>query len=282
MSSTSLLWVGMPRGRWHSSWFGGLCCKPSPLMQQGIYWRELYPRALIESWHEPYGADCFPFRLRIQGPREDRNMYMYGWIPLVFTWSLFTTLLIGCIPIQNKKWKKKKALRFLASSACEDTARKLEKEMATHSGTLAWKIQWTEKPGRLQSMWSQRVGHNWATSLHFTSEGPYPAVVTVHCSVTQSLSLIGLFATPWTAASQASLSFTISLSLLRLMCIESVMPSNHLILCHPLLLLPSICPCIRVFSNEMALHIRWPKYWSFSFSISPSNEYSELISFRIY
>ena len=114
MSSTSLLWVGMPRGRWHSSWFGGLCCKPSPLMQQGIYWRELYPRALIESWHEPYGADCFPFRLRIQGPREDRNMYMYGWIPLVFTWSLFTTLLIGCIPIQNKKWKKKKSSEILS------------------------------------------------------------------------------------------------------------------------------------------------------------------------
>ena len=85
----------------------------------------------------------------------------------------------------------------------------------------------------------------------------------------------------WTAACQASLSFTISWSLFKLMSIESVMPSNHLILCHPLLLLPSIFPRIRVFSNESVLCIRWPKYWSFSFDISPSNEYSGLISFRI-
>ena len=82
------------------------------------------------------------------------------------------------------------------------------------------------------------------------------------------------------AASQASLSFTVSWSLLKLMSIESVMPFNHLILCRPLLL-PSVFPCIRVFSNELALHIRWPKYWSFSFNISPSNEYSGLTSFRI-
>ena len=87
--------------------------------------------------------------------------------------------------------------------------------------------------------------------------------------------------TPWTAEHQAFLSFTISLSLLKLMCIESVMPSNHLILCHPLLLLPSIFPSIRDFSNESVLCIRWPKYWSFSLSISPSNEYSGLISFSI-
>ena len=87
--------------------------------------------------------------------------------------------------------------------------------------------------------------------------------------------------TQWTAARQASLSFTISLSLLKFMSTETVMPSNHLILCHPLLLLPSIIPSIRVFANESALHIRWPKYWSFSFSISPSNEYAGLISFRI-
>ena len=90
-----------------------------------------------------------------------------------------------------------------------------------------------------------------------------------------------VFVTPWTAACQASLSFTISQSLLKLMSIELVMPSNHLILCHPLLLPPSIFPSIRVFSNESALHIRWPKYRSFSFSISPSNECSGLISFRI-
>ena len=87
--------------------------------------------------------------------------------------------------------------------------------------------------------------------------------------------------TPWTAAYQASLSFTTSWSLLKRLSIESVMPSNRLILCHPLLLLPSIFPNIRVFSNELAVHIRWPKYWSFSFSISPSNEYSGLISLRI-
>ena len=87
--------------------------------------------------------------------------------------------------------------------------------------------------------------------------------------------------TPWTAARQASLSITNSQSLLRLMSIELVMPSNHLILCHPLLFPPSIFPSIRVFSNESVLHIRCPKYWSFSFSISPSNEYSGLISFRM-
>ena len=92
---------------------------------------------------------------------------------------------------------------------------------------------------------------------------------------------VQLFATPWTAARQASLSFTISKSLLKLVSIQSVIPSNHLILCHPLLLLPSTFPSIRVFSNKSALHIRWPKHWSFSFSISPSNEYSGLISFRM-
>ena len=99
-----------------------------------------------------------------------------------------------------------------------------------------------------------------------------------HQSV-QLLSRVQLFAPPWTAAHQTSLSFTISWSLLKLMFIESVMPSNHLILCFPLLFLPSIFPSTRVFSTESALCIRWPKYWSFS--ISPSNEYSGLISFRI-
>ena len=97
----------------------------------------------------------------------------------------------------------------------------------------------------------------------------------------QSLSHVRLFATPWTQALQASLSITNSRSLLKLMSIELAMPSNHLILCHPLLLLPSIFPSSRVFSNESFLCIRWPKYWSFSFSISPSNEYSGLISLRI-
>ena len=97
----------------------------------------------------------------------------------------------------------------------------------------------------------------------------------------QTLSHVQLFVTPWTAVCQASLSITNSQSLPKLMSIESVMLSNHLIFYHPLLLLPSIFPSIRVFSNESALRIKWPKYWSFSFNISPSNDYSGLISFRI-
>ena len=123
----------------------------------------------------------------------------------------------------------------------------LEKETATHSNTLAWKILGMEECGRLQ----------------FSS--------------VQLLSCVQLFVTPWTAAGQASLSITNSQSLPKLMSIESVMPSNHLILCCPLLLLPSIFPSIRVFSSESALHIRWPEYWSFSFNISASNEHPELI-----
>ena len=107
----------------------------------------------------------------------------------------------------------------------------------------------------------------------------------IKCSFVHSFLLlfshVQLFATPWTAARKAAQYFTISQSLLKFMPSESVMPSNHLILCCPLLLLPSIFPSIRVFSNESAIHIRWPKYWSFSFSISPFNEYSRWISFRI-
>ena len=103
----------------------------------------------------------------------------------------------------------------------------------------------------------------------------------IQFSSIQSLNHVQLFVTPWTAARQASLSITNSWSLLKLMSIESVMPSNHLILCRPLLLPPSIFPNIRVFSNEPVLCIRWPKYWSFSFNSSPSSEHSGLISFRI-
>ena len=102
----------------------------------------------------------------------------------------------------------------------------------------------------------------------------------IYISSVQSFSHVPLFATPWTAAHQASLSITNSQSLLRLMSIQSVMSSNHLILCPPLLLLPSVFPSIRVLSSESVLRIRWPKYWRFSFSISPSNEYPGLISFR--
>ena len=100
-------------------------------------------------------------------------------------------------------------------------------------------------------------------------------------SSVQSLSCVWLFATPWTTARQVFLSFTNTWSLLKLISIESVMPSSHLILCGPLLLLPPVPPMIRVFSNESALHIRWPKYWSFSFNISPSNEHPGLISLRM-
>ena len=110
-------------------------------------------------------------------------------------------------------------------------------------------------------------GTTWKAILHFSS---------VH-----SFSRVPLFVTPWTEARQDSLSITNSWSLIKFMCIESVMPSNHFILCQPLLLPPSILSTIKVFSNESALHIRWPKYWSFNFSISPSNEHSGLISFRM-
>ena len=112
------------------------------------------------------------------------------------------------------------------------------------------------------------------SSVHFSS-------VTQFSSVQFSRSVVSDSGTPWIAAHQTSLSITNSQSLLKLMPIESVLPSNHLILCHPLLHLPSIFPTIGIFSNESALCIRWPKYWSFSFNISPSNEYSGLISFRM-
>ena len=125
--------------------------------------------------------------------------------------------------------------------------------MATHPSILPQRIPWTE---------SQRSD------------------ITQFSSV-QSLSHVRLFTTPWTAARQASLSITNSWILLKLMSIESVIPSNRIIICFPFLPLPSVFPSIRVFSNESVLLIRWPKYWSFSFDISPSNEYSGLISFRM-
>ena len=108
-----------------------------------------------------------------------------------------------------------------------------------------------------------------------------PGRQSIQFSSVQSFSCVQLFATPWIAARQASLSITNSRSSLRLTSIESVMPSSHLILCHPLLLLPPIPPSIRVFSNESILHMRWPEYWSFSFSIIPSKEHPGLISFRM-
>ena len=123
----------------------------------------------------------------------------------------------------------------------------------------------------------------WLTSHteEMAKENLVPTLVSVQFSSVQSLSHVWLFETPWIAACQASLSITNSRSLPKLVFIESVMPCNHLITCRPLFLLPSIFPSIRVFSNESALHMKWPKYWSFSFSISPSNEHPGLISFRM-
>ena len=117
--------------------------------------------------------------------------------------------------------------------------------------------------------------------IHICIFNKEQVTIILQFSSVQSLSCVQLFVTPWTAARQASLSITNSQSSPKPMFIESVMPSSHLILCCPFFLLPSIFPSIRVFSNESALHIRWPKYWSFSFSITPSNEHSGLISFRM-
>ena len=117
-------------------------------------------------------------------------------------------------------------------------------------------------------------------SLYFIKQIYISSIMLLFSSV-QSLSSVQLFATPWIAARQASLSITNSWSSLKLTSIESVMPSSHLILCRPFLLLPPIPPSIRVFSNELTLRMRWPKYWSFSLSISPSNEHPGLISFRM-
>ena len=127
-------------------------------------------------------------------------------------------------------------------------------------------------------MCSQRVHGRSVSQLCLTLCNSMACRFLESCLVTKSF---GLFEILWTAAHHLSLSFSVSWSLLKLMLAESVMPSNHLILCYSLLLLPSVFPSIRVFSIESALHIRWPKYWCFSFSIHPSNEYSEFISFRI-
>ena len=154
--------------------------------------------------------------------------------------------------------------------------------MATHTNILAWRVPWREKPGRLQSMVSQRVRHDW-NDLHAGNDNNTVVVLNTvkSFSSVQSLSRVRLFATPWMTTRQASLSITNSRNLLKLMSVESVMPSNHLILCHPLFLLPSIFPSIKVFSNDLAVLIRWPKYWRFSFSISSSIEYSGLTFFRV-
>ena len=146
-------------------------------------------------------------------------------------------------------------------------------EMANHSHVLAWKIPRTEESDRIQPMGFQRVRHDGSTDQACTWSVQFSSV--------QSLSHVRLFETPWIAAHQASLSITNTQSSPKRMSIELVMPSCHLILCRPHLLLPPIPPSIRVFSNESTLRMRWPKYWSFSFSISPSKEYPGPISFRM-
>ena len=168
--------------------------------------------------------------------------------------------------------------------------------MAIYSTVLAWRIPGMGEPCGLPSMWSHRVGHGWSNlaaaaadlilSVLSTIKKIYSMFMSKKCRIlfllcVQSLSHVQLFATPWTTAHQTSLSFTISWSMFKLMSIESGMSLDHLILCCPLLLLPSIFPSIKVVSPESALHIRWPNYWSFSFSIIPSNKYSRWISFRI-
>jgi len=137
---------------------------------------------------------------------------------------------------------------------------------------------WRSKIGRLESKVYGKYILNGLTGVTVKT---WVFVPHVQFTSVLSPSRVQLFATPWTAVNQASLSITNSQSLLKLMAIESVMPSNHLILCRPLLLLPSIFPSTRVFSYESVLRIRWPKYWSFSFNISPSNEHSGLISYRM-
>ena len=152
---------------------------------------------------------------------------------------------------------------------------------------MLWKccIQYVSKFGKLSS--DHRTGKGFHSNpkerqCQRIFKLPHDCTHVIYLQVQFSHSCVWLFATPWIAAHQASLSITNSWSSLKLMSIKLVMPSSHLILCRPLLLLPPIPPSIRVFSNESTLHMRWPKYWSFSFSISPSNEYSGLISFRMY
>ena len=156
-----------------------------------------------------------------------------------------------------------------------------------YSGLVSFRIDWLNLLGvqesspapQFENINSSAVSLLYCPALTSVHDHWKTIVLIISHSV-QSLSCVQLFVTLWTAAHQASMSITNSQSLLKLMSIKLVMPSNHLILCRPLLLLPSIFPSIRVFSNESALCIRWPKYWSFSFSVSPSNEHSGLISVR--
>ena len=163
-------------------------------------------------------------------------------------------------------------------------ARILEWVPIPFSRGSSWPRDQTQVSGiacRFFIIWAIREAflyYNWVAALSMLLKGS--SHLSVQFSSVQSLSHVWLFATPWITAHQASLPITNSQSSLKLTSIESVMPSSHLILCHPLLLLPPIPPCIRVFSNELTFRRRWPKYWSFSFGISASNEHPELISFK--
>ena len=171
----------------------------------------------------------------------------------------FCIYLCGCVSVIQYNilyLKKEHELCKLWSIIIRQIFMKLNRRLSTLTNIVAFVLDFT-------------IPTSWLLMIY-----SFPVVV-------QSLSCVQLFATPWTAAHKGSLSFTISQSLLTLTSIESVMPSNHLILCHPLLLLPSIFPSIRVLSSESVLYIGWPKYWCFNFSISASSDYSELISFRI-
>ena len=174
-------------------------------------------------------------------------------------------------------------LGFLGGSGGKESAIQATQELCSLDpwfGKILWRRAWRPTP-----VFLPRASCGQRSLAGYSPQGQKELVCLkrpfLQFSSVQSLSHVRLFAIPWTAAHQASLSITNSRNLFRLMSVESVIPSNHLILCCPLLLPPSIFPSIRVFSNKPVLRIRWPKYWSFSFSISPFNEDSGLISFRM-
>ena len=178
--------------------------------------------------------------------------------------------------INGNFWQEWRLLRYRCRYSCSDTTLlsfSCEENCLSFWLTVGFSSKSIALTGEQTKVEFRILGGH---SAHHNSN-----IVLLQFGSVQSLSRVRLFAIPWTEAHQASLSITNSQSLLKLMHIESVMPPNHLILCRPLLLLPSVFPSVRVFSNESALLIRWPKDWSFSFSISPSNEHSGLISFRM-
>ena len=194
-------------------------------------------------------------------------------------WRAKGTWTCGCIWVEQEE-----QLSVPAQAACWRQPRSLfAADMNWESNTGSSLLQFFPPLGWRSQGWERRKPSQREQNHSGLAARAFPPAVwdQGQFSSVQSLSHVWLFVTPQTAAHQASLSITNSRSLLKLMSIKSVMPSNHLWFCCPLLLLPSIFPSIRVFSNESVLRIRWPKYWSFSFSISPSNEYSGLISFRM-